>query len=345
MRRTAVLAVVLAAAGAFGVGLVLHPLPPRSVGPSELQQVRSELTSRYYRHVPASVLSKSSIPGVLAALHDRYTAYLTPAEYRVARRAFAGGYGGIGITVLPAPGGLLVRRTSVGSVHVEGVRPGDTILAVDGASTARLTYHEAVGRILGVPGTFVRLRIRRGQHSLEVRLMRQQFKIKPVHAQLDGKVGIVRVTSFARGSGTAVKAAVLRLRAQGAASLILDLRGNPGGLLDEAVKIASLFLARRLDGGLAGRGSPPAQDRLCAQQPDRCVAARRSRRRRKRECVRGCCGRAEGSRPGDDRRAADVRQVARPADRPAPVGRGAEADGCALSDSGRVRHLARRRSA
>ena len=124
MRRTAVLAVMLAAAGAFGVGLVLHPLPPRTVGPSELQQVRAELQSRYYRRLPTSVLAKRSIPAVLAALHDRYTAYLTPAEYRVARRAFAGGYGGVGITVLPAPGGLLVRRTSVGSVHVEGVRPG-----------------------------------------------------------------------------------------------------------------------------------------------------------------------------------------------------------------------------
>ncbi len=242
MRRTAVLAVMLAAAGAFGVGLVLHPLPPRTVGPSELQQVRAELQSRYYRRLPTSVLAKRSIPAVLAALHDRYTAYLTPAEYRVARRAFAGGYGGVGITVLPAPGGLLVRRTSVGSVHVEGVRPGDTILAVDGASTARLTYHEAVGRILGVPGTTVRLRIRRGQHTLDVKLMRQQFKIHPVHEQLDGSVGIVRVTSFARGSAATTKAAVTQLRAEGATSLILDLRGNPGGLLDEAVKIASLFL-------------------------------------------------------------------------------------------------------
>lgn len=242
MRRTAVLAVALAAGAAFGVGLVLHPLPPRSVGPSELQQVRDELASSYYRRVPPAVLGRSTIPAVLAALHDRYTAYLTPAEYRVARRAFAGGYGGVGITVLPAPGGLLVRRTSVGSVHVQGVRPGDTILAVDGASTARLTYHEAVGRILGVPGTTVSLRIRRGQHTLDVKLMRQQFKTDPVHAQLDGTVGIVRISAFARGSGAATKSAVQRLRAQGATSLILDLRGNPGGLLDEAVKISSLFL-------------------------------------------------------------------------------------------------------
>jgi carboxyl-terminal processing protease len=241
MRRTVVLAVALAAAGAFAVGLLLRPVP-QATGPSELQQVRDELSSHYYRPLSRSVLASTSIPKLLAALHDRYTAYLTPAEYLVARRAFAGGYGGVGITVLPAPGGLLVRRTSVGSVHVEGVRPGDTILGVDGVSTARLSYHEAVGRILGVPGTTVTLRLRRGQHTLEVKLMRQQFKLHPVHAQLDGDVGVIRISAFSRGSAAATASAVRRLRAEGARDLVLDLRGNPGGLLSQAVTIASLFL-------------------------------------------------------------------------------------------------------
>jgi carboxyl-terminal processing protease len=241
MRRTLVLAVALAAAGAFGIGIVLRPVP-HSTGPSELQQVRDELASHYYRHLSPSVLASATIPKLLAALHDRYTAYLTPAEYLVARRAFAGGYGGVGITVLPAPGGLLVRRTSVGSVHVEGVRPGDTILAVDGVSTARLSYREAVGRILGVPGTTVRLRLRRGQHTLEVKLLRRQFKLHPVHAALVGHVGVIRISAFFRGSAAATAAAVRRLRGEGARDLVLDLRGNPGGLLSQAVTVASLFL-------------------------------------------------------------------------------------------------------
>ena len=142
--------------------------------------------------------------------------------------------------------------------------------------------------------------------------MRQQFKIHPVHEQLDGSVGIVRVTSFARGSGAATtKAAVPRLRAEGATSLILDLRGNPGGLLDEAVKIASLFLR---DGStvvsLAGAHRPL---RIVYAHNDLIVVvtARGARRRRKCERVRGRRRRTEGSRPGDDRRPADVRQVAR----------------------------------
>ena len=91
MRRTAVLALVAAAAVAFAVGVVLHPVSLGARGPSELQQVRSELVARYYRQLPPSVLSEPTIPKLLAALHDPYTAYLTPAEYRVARRAFASG--------------------------------------------------------------------------------------------------------------------------------------------------------------------------------------------------------------------------------------------------------------
>ena len=241
MRRTLVLALAVAAAGAFGIGLLLRPVPD-AAGPSELQQVRDELQEHYYRPLPHNVLASSSIPELLGTLHDRYTSYLTPAEYLVARRAFAGGYGGVGITVLPAPGGLLVRRTSVGSVHVAGVRPGDTIMAVDGVSTARLSYHEAVGRILGVPGTTVTLRLRRGQHTLEVKLMRRQFEIHPVHAQLIGQVGVIHISAFSRGSAAATASAVRRLRARGAVALVLDLRGNPGGLLSQAVTVASLFL-------------------------------------------------------------------------------------------------------
>lgn len=257
MRRTAVLALAAAAAVAFVVGLVLHPLSTASAGPSELQQVRTELASSYYRQLPRSVLDEPSIPTLVAALHDPYTAYLTPAEYLVARRAFAGGYGGVGITVLPAPGGLLVRRTSIGSVHVDGVRPGDTILAVDGTSTARLTYHEAVGRILGVPGTTVELRIRRGQHSLEVKLMRQQFKLHPVHANLVGRVGVIHISAFTRGSAAQTGAAIRRLGREGATAYVLDLRGNPGGLLNQAVGVSSLFLRNgSIVASLAGAHRP-----------------------------------------------------------------------------------------
>jgi carboxyl-terminal processing protease len=242
VRRTVVLAVATAALVAFGIGLALRPVTHRASRHPVVDQVRAQLASLYYRNLPKQVLGKPTVPALLGALHDRYTTYLSPSEYRVARRTYVGGYGGIGLFVLPAPGGLLVRRTMVGPARVAGVRPGDTIMAVDGSSTAALPFHEAMGRILGRPGSKVTLRILRDGRPMQFVLVRRTFALHPVHAQLEHGVGILRLDAFSHGAAAASAAAVRRLTRQGAKALVLDLRGNPGGLLDQAVGVVSLFL-------------------------------------------------------------------------------------------------------
>src|SRR5436190_24239536 len=151
VRHTTVLALGTAALAAFGIGLALRPLTHGKRSPAEVEQVRTELVSHYYRRLPKSVLDKTTVTGALGALHDRYTTFLSPSKYRLARRSLAGDYGGIGVTVLPAPDGLLVRRTMDGPARIAGVLPRDTIIAVDGAATAWLSFDEALGRILGKP--------------------------------------------------------------------------------------------------------------------------------------------------------------------------------------------------
>jgi carboxyl-terminal processing protease len=242
VRRTVVLAVATAALVAFGIGLALRPVGHSARPQPEVAQVRAELTSLYYRKLPKQVLQQPTVAALLAALHDRYTAYLSPSEYRTEQRAYAGGYGGVGLLVLPAPGGLLVRRTTVGPARVAGVQPGDTIMAVDGLSTAALSFHEAMGRILGIPGSRVTLRILRHGRPMRFELVRRSFALHPVHARLEHGVGVLRLDAFSGGAAAASAAAVKRLKRQGAKSLVLDLRGNPGGLLDQAVDVASLFL-------------------------------------------------------------------------------------------------------
>jgi carboxyl-terminal processing protease len=234
--------VAIAAVVAFGIGLALRPVTHPARRHAEVDQVRAELASHYYRNLPQQVLRTPTVPGLLRALHDRYTTYLTPSEYRVARRASSGGYGGIGVFVLPAPGGLLVRRTTVGPARVAGLRSGDTIMAVDGSSTAALSFHEAMGRILGRPGSRVTLRVLRDGRAMQFELVRREFALHSVHAQLDQHVGVVRLDAFSRGTAAASAAAVQRLMRRGANAIVLDLRGNPGGLLDEAVGVVSLFL-------------------------------------------------------------------------------------------------------
>jgi carboxyl-terminal processing protease len=242
VRRTAVLAVALAALAAFGIGLALRPVAHAPARTSEVKEVSAELAARYYRALPKAVLAKRTVPGLIAALHDRYTTYLTPAEYRAARRAYVGGYGGIGVLVLPGSGGLLVRRTVEGPARIAGIRPGDTILTVDGANTSALSFHESIGRILGRAGSRVSLHVLRQGHLLAFSLVRQTFRVPPVHARLDGKVGVIRISAFSRGAARSTTAAVKQLTRRGATSLVLDLRGDPGGLLDEAVGVSSLFL-------------------------------------------------------------------------------------------------------
>ena len=238
----AVLAVALAALAAFGIGLTLRPVGRGQVRSSEARQVSAQLAARYYRRLPSAVLAQPTVAAMIASLHDRYTTYLTPAEYRAARRAYAGGYSGIGVRVLPAPGGLLVRRTVLGPARIAGIKAGDTILAVDGTSTAALAFHEAIGRILGRAGSRVSLRVRRGGRTLEFALVRRHFRLSPVHARLVGHVGVIRIAAFSQGAARQTTAAVKELRRGGARAIVLDLRGDPGGLLGEAVGVASLFL-------------------------------------------------------------------------------------------------------
>jgi carboxyl-terminal processing protease len=242
VRRTAFLAVALAALVAFVSGLALRPAGHGKARNSELTQVRAELTARYYRTLSPAVLAKQSVPALIASLHDRYTSYLTPAEYREARRAYVGGYGGIGVLVLPGPGGLLVRRTVQGPARIAGIKSGDMILTVDGANTAGLSFHEAIGRILGREGSHVSLRVWREGHTLKFVIVRRHFRLQPVHARLVGHVGVVRISAFSRGAARTTTSVVKQLQRRGATSLVLDLRGDPGGLLNEAVGVSSLFL-------------------------------------------------------------------------------------------------------
>lgn len=262
MRRRSVLAAAVATVLAFGLGVALRPLEVGKRGATpqqtQLEGVRAELATRYYRRVPARVLRLGSVPAMLAALHDPYTRYLPPGELRLASRALREGFSGVGLTLIPGETGLLVTRTEPGPARIAGIRPGDTILAVDGSSAASLTFDDAVGRIVGREGSLVQLRVLRDDRTLTYDLVRQRVRRSSVSARmLDGRIGAIRIERFALGTSKAVRAAIRRLESQGARGLVVDLRGNPGGLLRQAVDVASLFLEEgRTVVALAGANRP-----------------------------------------------------------------------------------------
>jgi carboxyl-terminal processing protease len=274
LRRSRVLAVGAAVVLAFGLGAALHPLRahrPVERRASLVAEVRRQLETRYYRRVPARVLDRRSVPAMLAALRDPYTRYLGADELRLARRATREGYSGVGLTLLPGEDGLLVTRTQPGPAKLAGIRPGDTILAVDGADVSGLSFDEALGRIVGRAGSSVRLRVRRAHHTLSYSLVRERFLRPSVHARMVRPgVGLIRIDRFSLRTTARTRAAALQLERRGAQGLVIDLRGNPGGLLTQATGVCSIFLedgatiaslhgAHRRDRLLFARGGPKSR--------------------------------------------------------------------------------------
>jgi carboxyl-terminal processing protease len=264
MRRTLILiGAVLVLAGPFVLGYRLsagsRATTPVAI-PSVVDEVRSALAARYYRPVPDRVLRLDSVGQIISALRDPYTAYLAPPDYRLVRQETASAYTGIGVSLLPSARGYEVVSLSPGPAARAGVRVGDTIVRIDGVAAGRLSMSHAVTRILGKPGTTVSLGLRRGTRALELRIRRGLVHAPSVQARLlsyaGDRWGDVRLSGFRTGAAVVLGREIRRLQHEGARGFVLDLRQNPGGLLDEAVAVSSLFLARGVVVSLAGRHEP-----------------------------------------------------------------------------------------
>jgi len=253
----------LVLAGPFAVGYRLSQ-GGRATGPvairSAVDEVRSALALRYYRPVPTSVLRLASIDEMLSALGDPYTAYLGPSDYRLLRQETASRYSGIGASVLPSPGGLVVVSLRPGPAQRAGIRPGDTIVRIGSTPTARLGMAGAFARILGPPGTHVRLELVRAGQRLDLDVRRATVQAPVVEAKLlsyaGRRWGLLRLSAFRVGAAVVLRRQLRLLEREGASGIVLDLRENPGGLVDQAIAVSSLFLDHGVVVTLAGAHSP-----------------------------------------------------------------------------------------
>jgi carboxyl-terminal processing protease len=264
MRRALILvglAGLLATAFVFGFEVSARNRSS-SAQPAEsvVDAVRADLASRYYRPVPGSVLRLGSVQSMIAALDDPYTEYLDGASYRLLQRRLAGSYSGIGVTLLPAPSGLLVVATEPGPGRVAGLRVGDTITRIDSTPTPGLGLAGALARIAGPRGTTVRLVVLRRDVVRGVEVRRATVRAPGVSGRrlsFGGRTyGYLRVTTFRHGTAGRLAAEIRHLKRAGVDGLVLDLRENPGGLLDEAVKVSSLFLRHGTVVSLVGAHHP-----------------------------------------------------------------------------------------
>lgn len=245
------MAVAAAFLGGYRTSLGGRAAVPAAV-PRVVDEVRSALAARYYRPVPDSVLRLGSVHEIISALGDPYTAYLGPEAYRLVEQETTSSYGGIGVSVLPSSRGLLVvaRR---GPARAAGIEVGDTIVRIGGRAAAP-------SLILGPPGTTVRLELLRSGRRVSLRVRRSVIQAPVVQARLvsfaGGRWGVLRLDSFRLGAAVVLRREVRQLQRDGAQGFVLDLRDNPGGLVAQAVAVASLFVDRGVIATLAGAHHP-----------------------------------------------------------------------------------------
>jgi len=251
------LAAVLLAMLAAGAWLGGHPakLPPplRDLFVDESAGLTAEaselIEDNYYREVAQGNLIDSSLQGMVRGLrrryHDRFSDYFSAEMLERFNEEIEGRFSGIGLTVSEAKRGLRVESVFEGSpAERAGIEVGDTIVSVDGRSIAGLDSDAATALIKGPEGSEVTIGVRDGKDggTRQERLVRAQISVPVVSGELETvggeKLGYVRLTTFSEGAHAQLYEEVRTLQRQGARGLVLDLRGNGGGLLEEAVLTA-----------------------------------------------------------------------------------------------------------
>jgi len=256
-------------AGAFalGVGVALAvgavAAPKRHVGKFEkldvFARVLSYVESNYVEDVDEQKLVYGAVKGMMRTL-DPHSEFMTPAEFADMRADTDGEFGGIGIEIDDDNGVIVVVEPLAGSpASRAGLRAGDRIVAIDGTSI-RGRNRDASGRLRGRPGTQVSVDVERKgwEGPRRFTLTRELIHVQAVEGRLiEPGFGYLKVKQFQEGADQEVLAALQRIKADSGGTiqgLVLDLRGNPGGLLEQSVKIADLFLASGVIVTTVGRG-------------------------------------------------------------------------------------------
>jgi carboxyl-terminal processing protease len=270
--RSAVVAFLCAVVALFvGIWLGGHPGslpgPIRDAFVEEDRALRAEVVDtikdNFYKPIDEDKLEDASLKGIVDSLDDQYSHYLTPEEAEQFQESVSGEFEGVGMNVEEDRRGLKVLRVFEGSpARRAGIGEGDLILAVNGRSIAGVNSEVATGRIKGPSGTRVRLEVFTpgDDRPRTVSVERARIEVPVATGRIvrrDGhKVGVVELISFSSGAHGLLRRQVQGLLDKGAEAIVLDLRGNGGGLLSEAVLVSSIFIEDGEIVSVRGRARP-----------------------------------------------------------------------------------------
>jgi carboxyl-terminal processing protease len=215
----------------------------------------------YYRNVDREQLLDKSLGAAVKSLDDQFSNYFSPEDYSDFQEVTQGQFSGVGMTVEETDQGLRVMTVYDGSpADKGGLEPGDVVTAVNGRSIAGDSSEASTARIKGPAGTSVELTVKTGKRERDVKLERAHVDIPVVESSMERrgsrKVGHVRLAGFTSGAHGEVSQAVRKLLRQGADGIVLDLRDNGGGLLNEAVLVSSIFIPEGKIVSTKGRSRP-----------------------------------------------------------------------------------------
>ncbi len=218
---------------------------------TSIKNIENLINKYYLNDIDEQKAIDAAIDGYVSSLGDPYTEYIPAKEMKEYTENLMGNYVGIGI--------YMVKNTEKNAIEVltpikespaeeAGILPEDIIVSVDGVEYTGDDMTTAANNIKGEEGTTVKLEILRGTEKLQFEITRRKINTNPVISKkLDNNIGYLEISSFDEGTATDFKAKFEDLRSQGITSLILDLRNNGGGLVDEALQIADYIVPKGKD--------------------------------------------------------------------------------------------------
>jgi carboxyl-terminal processing protease len=223
----------------------------------------SAIDTSYVGTVESDRLVYGAIAGMLQTL-DPHSSFMDPRTYAQMRERQEGRYYGLGITIAVVDGEITVVSLFEGSpAYQKGLRRGDIISKIEGDETKGWTSDDAVKKLRGPKGTPVRISVKRSGYGqlIDLNVVRDEIHIPTVPAafMLDAQTGYIRVSEFGENTDAELGQALKALQRQGMKRLVFDLRNNPGGALDQAIKVANRFLPRG-DMVVYTRGRVPNSD-------------------------------------------------------------------------------------
>jgi carboxyl-terminal processing protease len=213
------------------------------------EEVMSHVESRYVEQHSSGDLYRKAVDGLLRELGDPHTSFMTAEQYAQLHLQTTGEYGGLGVQISSRDGWVTAVSVLPGTpAERAGMRVGDRFLEINGRTAEGWSEDDAVKELRGPRGSAVQLRVKRVgiAEPIDFRIVREEIRVRsvPYAYMVAPQVGYVNLVMFSEQSTTELRAAIERLRGEGMQSLVLDLRGNPGGLLDQGVAISDLFLGR-----------------------------------------------------------------------------------------------------